>query len=123
MHNYNAKNFRLNIHINSDILTATMQGSGTSRELEDGRYFILNNVQENSLKGVVLDLSGMNLIDSTEFREIRDTIKMIEILGVKVVLIGLNQGVISHLVNMNIELDGMRTTCSMSSAIEILNRI
>ena len=93
----------LSIHISEGCLVVPIQG-----EIDDERILkiqnqILKGVEDNKVKGVVIDLSGVRIIEPYHARIIDNTAKMIYLLGAKTVLTGIRPGVAISLTDANFD--------------------
>lgn len=82
---------------------------------------LLKISEQKKLKGVILDLSARNIIDLVEFYEFRKIIDIVRLMGFDSVLIGLKPAVISSLIMMNANIDGITGVMSLDEAIAHLD--
>lgn len=91
--------------------------------IQDMQMLILNRVKSEQLKGLILDLSSMQIIDSYTFTMITDTIKMVQLLGISSVIIGLNPGIVASIVDLNVEMNNLTTARNLENAIAMINSL
>ncbi len=84
---------------------------------------ITRNIEEYGARGLIIDLSGIDLMDSYISRSIRDIALISKLMGVKTVISGMDPMVAMTLVEMGLEMDDVRTALSLEDAIELLGRI
>lgn len=84
---------------------------------------ITQNIEEYGARGLIIDLSGIDLMDSYISRSIRDIALISKLMGVKTVISGMDPMVAMTLVEMGLEMDDVRTALSLEDAIELLGRI
>ena len=77
-------------------------------------------LHETGTRGVILDLSGVETLDSHEFGALRLIINMIEIMGAQCVLTGMKPGVVSALIEVGADVDGLRTAIDLDAAFILL---
>ncbi|MBB6461838.1 STAS domain-containing protein [Flammeovirga kamogawensis] len=115
------------IQLHNRCIIASFQVDLTTPLLKLFRQELLDFVVKNStIKGVILDLSGLEIIDISDFNAIRDTIKMIKLTGFTTVISGLRPAVVSSLIVLDADIDGLNAALSLDEAIELLlsnNRI
>jgi anti-anti-sigma factor len=87
------------------------------------RDLILSQINEYHNKYVILILSGLKFMDSDEYSSLLQISKMAEILGAKTVFVGLNPGIIMHLINQDIDIQGIKSYHIFNDALEALGII
>lgn len=97
----------LSIHVSEGCLVVPIQG-----EIDDSRILriqkdILKGVEKTGVKGVVMDISGVRIIEPLYARMIDNTAKMISLLGAKTVLAGVRPGVAISLSDSDFEFEGI----------------
>jgi len=70
--------------------------------------------------GLVLDVSGIDIMDSFIARAICDIGKTARLMGVQTVLAGLSPMIAMTLVEMGMELEGVRPALNLEAALELL---
>lgn len=83
----------LSIHISEGCLVVPIQGEIDEKRMEAIQAQILEAIKKTSLKGVVIDLSGVRILEPYFAEVIDRTAKMIRLLGAKTILSGINPGV------------------------------
>ncbi|MBW1690813.1 MAG: STAS domain-containing protein [Deltaproteobacteria bacterium] len=78
---------------------------------------ILERVKETGVKGVVIDVSGVTIIDTSVAHVISDTAKMASLLGASTVLTGLRPGVVGALMDLEFEFEGLDTALTVEQGI------
>ncbi|MBF0119893.1 MAG: STAS domain-containing protein [Desulfobacterales bacterium] len=81
---------------------------------------IIEKVKGASTKGVIIDVSAVRVINVFTFSILRDTARMIYMLGAKVVFVGFKAGVASALVDLDIEFGDILTSVTMEDGFELL---
>ena len=81
---------------------------------------ILERVKETGVKGVIIDVSGVEIIDSFFAQAICDTVKMTYMLGATTVLTGLKPEVAASLVDLDIEFKNINTALNLEVGFQIL---
>ena len=114
---------RATIQLSRGCLVAVIQAELDDAGLARFRGDLLERIRTTGARGAVLDLSGVDLIDAHEFTEIRRTIAMASLMGTTCILAGLRAGVVSALVELDCETEGLRTALSVDAAYEDLERL
>lgn len=70
--------------------------------------------------GFVVDLSGVELLEPDEFELLLGTMDMAKLMGAQPVLCGLRPGVVSALVDLDVDLEEIEATRTIDDALDIL---
>ena len=81
---------------------------------------LLHRLHETGSPGVILDVSGLETLDSNEFSALRRIITMCTIMGAETVLVGLRPGVVSALIEAGADVDGLRAASNLDAAFAML---
>ncbi len=111
---------RVAIHAVRGIVVASVQTDLTEPVLARFQDELLSLIHRIGAGGVVIDLSGIDLLDSIEFYGLRRILKMAELLGARTILSGLRPGIVSSLVDANADTDGIEATLQMDDAIALI---
>jgi hypothetical protein len=65
--------------------------------LDEIRRVALNGIQKDGATSAIFELSAVPFMDTQEFKSLRDIARMAAMLGSKVIFVGLNPGIIMHL--------------------------
>ncbi|MEH7121061.1 STAS domain-containing protein [Neobacillus vireti] len=83
---------------------------------------LLQRIHETSASGVVIDLTSVDMIDSFIAKVLGDVISMSKLMGVKVVLTGIQPAVAITLVELGIHLQDVETALDLEKGLEILQK-
>jgi rsbT antagonist protein RsbS len=81
---------------------------------------ILERVNKTGTKGVIIDVSGMAVIDSSLGRAIRDTARMASLLGARTIISGLRPGVVSSLIDLDFKIEDVLTAVNLEEGLWLL---
>jgi rsbT antagonist protein RsbS len=81
---------------------------------------ILERVNKTGIKGVIIDVSGVAVIDSSLGRAIRDTVRMASLLGAKTIVSGLRPGVVSSLIDLDFKIEDVLTAINLEEGLRLL---
>ncbi len=101
-------------------LVVTIPGEIHDDMLMKIRTDILEKVQATKVRGLVLDFSTVRALDTFAFNSFTDTAKMASLLGVTNVFVGLQPGVVSALVDLEVEITDIGTALTIEDAFEQL---
>lgn len=104
-----------------DVLIVSLQVEMQDRlalELQDD---ILNTLSRTGARGLVLDVSGMDVVDSFLGRIVADTAQMAYLIGARTVLAGLQPAVAITLTELGLRLPQIRTALNLEKALSLLD--
>ncbi len=84
---------------------------------------VTERIGRDNARGLVIDVSGVELMDSYITRNIRDLALTARLMGVATVVSGLQPAVAITLVEMGLEINGLDTTLNLERALEHLARV
>ena len=84
------------------------------------REDLLARIHETGSKGVILDVSGLETLDSEEFAALRRIMEMTGLMGAESVLVGLQPGVVSALIETEADVDGLRSAIDLDAGFALL---
>lgn len=77
-------------------------------------------VGASGAQGVVLDLGGIEVMDGQEFTALLSTMSMARVMGATPILSGLRPGVVSALVDFDVNLEGLIAARDLDDAFDRL---
>lgn len=111
------------IQLHNDCIIASFQLDLNTSLLRLFQQELLNEiVKHNDVKGIIFDLSGLTIIDLSDFEGIKSIIDMIKLTGFQTVISGLRPSVVSSLIMMDANIDNIQSTLSLDEAFTILVR-
>ena len=81
---------------------------------------ILTEIARTGAKGVLIDISALDIVDSFMARTLRDCGMMAGLLGATVVITGIQPAVAITLVDLGLDLTGITTACDIDTGFEFL---
>jgi rsbT antagonist protein RsbS len=81
-----------------------------------------NAIQKNATRGVLIDISTMEMVDSFIGRMVADISGMGKILGAETVLVGMQPAVAITLVELGLSLPGVSTALNVERGMALLRR-
>ncbi|KMT21998.1 STAS domain-containing protein [Clostridium cylindrosporum] len=107
----------------NDILIVSIQEELTDKVALKFQMDILNKIYSSKAKGVLMDISLLDIVDSFLGKVISETAKMIRLLGAELVLVGMKPEVAITIVELGLEINGVHTSLNIEDGIENLNNI
>jgi len=108
------------MQVSRNIVVASIQVDLDDDVLARFREDLLHRIHETCSRGVILDVSGLEILDSEEFAALRRIITMCTIMGAEVVMVGLQPGVVSALIETGADVDGLRAAINLDAAFAML---
>ena len=108
------------LQVSRDVVVASIQVDLDDDVLARFREDLLRRIHETGSRGVILDVSGLETLDSDEFAALRRIITMCTIMGAESVLAGLQPGVVSALIEAGADVDGLRAAINLDAAFALL---
>ena len=103
-----------------DILMVTMPADPDDATVSALQDRVLLAMERSSVKGVVLDVSAVESLDSFFARMIAETTRMVGLMGGRTVLTGMRPSVAITITQLGLTLGKTRTALSIDRAFDIL---
>ena len=103
-------------------LIISIQVAMSDRMVQILKDDVTQKIEQERPAGVVIDVSGINIMDSYISRAIRDLCIMATLMGVRTAMSGIDPMIALTLVEMGIGLEGVRTERDLEAALEFLHR-
>jgi rsbT antagonist protein RsbS len=106
-----------------DFLVASIQVSLHDRSAVQFRDDLLQRIYDTKAKGLIIDLTAVDIVDSFIGRLIGDVAEMAALMGTRVVVSGLQPAVAITLTELGLDLPGVITSLNLEKGIAILRRL
>jgi rsbT antagonist protein RsbS len=104
------------------VLVATIQVDITSTQLARFREDLLNRLALERSPSLVLDLSGVSLMDVEEFEALRKLSRSVAMMGAETWFVGLQPEVVATLVTLGARTSGLRTALDLEGALTLIRQ-
>jgi rsbT antagonist protein RsbS len=101
-------------------LLVSVRGELDDRQVDALRSDVAERIEAREPSGLVLDLSGVEILDSYLTRALRDLVVAARLMGVRSVVCGLRPAVAITLVDMGLEVPGALVAMNLDRAVERL---
>lgn len=101
-------------------LIASIQGSLTDGDLRHLQENLVNAVRTHRSKGVIIDVTVLDVIDSFAARTLRSIASMIQLLGARLVIVGIQPEIAFSMVQLGLSLEGTMTCLDLEEGIAML---
>ncbi|MEU6471785.1 STAS domain-containing protein [Streptomyces massasporeus] len=103
-----------------DVLLVTLQGELHDGMAEQLQHDITTRISDSRVSGVVIDISGVEIVDSFLGRVLAEIAAGAKLLAARTVLAGMRPAVAITLVELGLTLPGLRTALDVERAMELL---
>lgn len=104
-------------------LIASIQSSLSDNELLQLMEDLIVQVQKVRAKGVIIDVTVLDIMDSFATRTLRDIANMIRLRGATTVIVGIQPEVAFAMVQLGLNLGDILTALDLDEGISLLNDI
>ncbi|MEH6592061.1 MAG: STAS domain-containing protein, partial [Halioglobus sp.] len=104
------------VQVSRNTVVASIQVDLDDRVLARFQQELLQRIHDSNSTGVILDLSALDTLDLEEFLALRRIISMSRIMGAESVLVGLKPGVVSSLIEVGADVDGLHAAIDLDAA-------
>jgi rsbT antagonist protein RsbS len=104
-----------------DYLIASIQSALEDTDLRQLRDALVERVGRWRSRGVIIDLTALDVLDSFGTRTLRDTAHMIRLRGAETVIVGLQPEVAFTLVQLGLTLEGVATALDLEEGLVYLD--
>lgn len=105
----------------NNLLLVTIQGDMHDRLAMNLQEDLTNRIVKDRAKGVMIDISALDLVDSFIGRMINNIAAMAKILDAHTVLVGMQPAVAMTLVELGLTLQGVKTALNVERGMSMLN--
>lgn len=99
-------------------LVVTISQDLSGGMLDEIRRVALTGIQKDGATSAIFELSAVPFMDTQEFKSLRDIARMVTMLGSKVIFVGLNPGIIVHLMASDADVSGMHACLGLDEALQ-----
>ncbi len=111
---------RVPMQVTHGCLVASIQVDLNDQILERFKDDLLEKIRQTQVKGVIFDVSGLVLMDAYEFAALRQCMSMAQLMGTRVIIVGLSAGIASALVDMGVDTENLTATRTLERAFDRL---
>jgi rsbT antagonist protein RsbS len=106
----------------SHYLIATIQSALTDLDLLQLRDGLVAGVGKYRSRGVIIDVTALDVLDSFASRTMRDLAHMIRLRGAETVIVGIQPEVAFAMVQLGLTLENVTTALDLEEAVTYLER-
>ncbi|MFI6559706.1 STAS domain-containing protein [Streptomyces sp. NPDC050534] len=105
-----------------DVLLVTLQGDLYDSTAQQLQQDIADTIASSGVTGVVIDISGMEIVDSFLGRVLAEIAAQSSLLAARTVVAGMRPAVALTLVELGLTLPGLHTALHVEAAMDLLAR-
>ena len=105
-----------------DCLIASIQSAVTDADMLDLRDELSDRVGRFRSKGVIIDVTVLDVLDSFASRTLRTISEMVRLRGAETVIVGIQPEVAFSMVQLGLSLDGVTTVIDLEEGLAHLDR-
>jgi rsbT antagonist protein RsbS len=105
-----------------DVLLSTVHVELHDAVAEAFQADVLSAIEKTGARGLVIDVSGLEIVDTYVARILADTGRMAKLMGTQMVLVGMRPEVASTLVRMGYAMEGVRTALNLDEGLKCLRK-
>ena len=102
------------------VLIASVQGSMSDADLVQLREDLVTSVRRHRSKGVVIDVTLIDVMDSFAARTLRTITQAVKLLGAQAVIVGIQPEVAFAMVQLGLTLTGTTTALDLEEGLAVL---
>ena len=103
-------------------LIASIQSALSDADLLELRNELVTKVGKFRSRGVIVDVTAMDVMDSFASRTLRDIAHMIRLRGAETVIVGIQPEVAFTMVQLGLTLEGVSTALDLEEGLAFLDR-
>src|SRR5205814_390300 len=103
-----------------DILIASIQAALSDQDLAELRDELAHRVGDTRARGVVIDVTSLDVLDSFATRTIRGVVYSARLRGAETVVVGIQPEVAFAMVQLGLTLEGFATALDLEEGLELL---
>ncbi|MDO0928814.1 STAS domain-containing protein [Streptomyces sp. TG1A-8] len=106
-----------------EILLVSIQTDLEDQMVMDLQEDLSNRIVATGAKGVVIDISALEIVDSFVGRMLATNASISRILGAETIVVGMRPAVAMTLVELGLSLKGVRTALNLERGLKLLRRL
>lgn len=105
------------------VLILSIEGEVNDFSVVSMQDMLLREVRNTSVRGVILNIARLEIVDSYMARVLSDTARMIRLMGGNTILVGVNPMIALTMVDMGLDIKEVKTALNLDAALELLTNL
>ncbi|GGX89648.1 STAS domain-containing protein [Streptomyces minutiscleroticus] len=106
-----------------DVLLVSIQTDLEDQMVLDLQEDLSNRIVATGARGVIIDISALEIVDSFVGRMLATNASISRVLGAETIVVGMRPAVAMTLVELGLSLDGVRTALNLERGLGLLRRL
>jgi rsbT antagonist protein RsbS len=106
-----------------DVLIASIRGDLSDGQLLALRDDLAERAGAERIRGIVLDVAALDVIDSFVARSLRSIVQSVRLRGTETVITGIRPDVAIAMVQFRLNLESLRAVLDLDEAVALLDRL
>jgi rsbT antagonist protein RsbS len=106
-----------------DVLIASIRGDLSDGQLLALRDELAERVGAERIRGIVIDVAALDVIDSFVARSLRSIVESVRLRGTATVIVGIRPDVAIAMVQFRLNLESLRAVLDLDEAVALLARM
>lgn len=111
------------LQLSQNCAVASIQVNLTEHISETFRQELLDFVHSTGASGVILDVSGLKLMDLDDWNGLRKTMDMVKVIGAVPIIAGLQPGVVVAIIELGARTDDVLGVLNMDEAFQLFHKL
>jgi rsbT antagonist protein RsbS len=103
-------------------LLATIQTELRDNVAQAFQEDVLDELEKHGMSGLVIDISGLETVDTFVARVLAETGRMAKLMGAKTVIVGMRPEIAATLVRMGYVMNGVQTALNLEEGLALVRR-
>lgn len=104
-------------------LIAALQGEISDVVVEHFQQDVLARIEATGARGLMLEISALEVVDTYVARALADTARMARLMGSVTVIVGMRPEIAATLVQMGYQLEGIEAALNVDHGLDLLERL
>ena len=103
-------------------IIVALHGEMTDSSVRNFQSHLLEEIEKMQARGLVIDISALEFVDSYMARVFVETAKMAQLMDTRTVLVGMKPEIAITLIQMGLSFEGVFTAVNLDRGLEILEK-
>ncbi len=113
-------NFAISVIKVRDVLMVTMPPDPDDSTISALQERVLNSMERHAAKGLILDISSVETLDSFFARTVAETAQMVTLMGGRTIIVGMQPAVAVTVTQMGLTLGNIETALDVDRALDLV---
>lgn len=104
------------------ILIVSIQTIVSDKDLIDLKNDLSNQVGQYRIKGVVIDVTTLDVLDSFSTRTLRSITETLKLRGAETIIVGIQPEVAFAMIQLGLKLENVKTALNLEDGLQLLQK-